>query len=78
MILIDALRRLGETTVSLIIASQHIVKEPILAIPLRSVSELIYCKKKIKKSDQYYRERQHALIISINGASELSLRSLGA
>lgn len=46
MILIDALRRLGETTVSLIIASQHIVKEPILAIPLRSVSELIYCKKK--------------------------------
>lgn len=68
MILIDALRRLGETTSSLIIASYYIVKEPIPSIPLRTVTELIYCK---KASDQQHTERQHALIISINGASYL-------
>lgn len=49
MILIDALRRLGGNTRSLIIASLYKEKEPIPSMPLRTVTELINCKKKKEK-----------------------------
>lgn len=85
MILIDALRRLGGNTRSLIIASLYKEKEPIPSMPLRTVTELINCKKKKEKKrpdqakpDQHHTERQHALIISINGASCLFCPILAA
>lgn len=58
MILIDALRRLGGNTRSLIIASLYKEKEPIPSMPLRTVTELINCKKKKEKKKDQTRPNQ--------------------
>lgn len=68
MIARGALKRLGGDD-----KEPHVVRDPIPSIPLRPVTEVIYCKKikkKIKKKKPT--EKQHALIISINGGTPTS------